>query len=239
MKKFIHISDIHICLKDCDYSIFNIEEKRLLALEKFDKIIEICKKEKIDFLFISGDLFDSEDIDYEIYKHLYDSFFLISDTNILIAPGNHDSTEKIYYYEYSLFPSNVHIFNKTTFNSIMCNDINIIGVSFPTILDNNYYSQISNLCKSDKTNILMMHCPLGESIYPNYHIDLKHKLEPLPLDYCAFGHIHYFNEYYIESNSMTIIHSSSLCDIYDENNKYGYIYGELSNNSINYTFIEL
>ena len=75
--RFLHTADIHLKKDD---------KKRLQILEW---IIEKTDHEKIDYLIIAGDLFDS-DTDANELRPLIKKIFDQAKTKILIIPGNHD-----------------------------------------------------------------------------------------------------------------------------------------------------
>jgi len=85
MTKFAHIADCHL-------GGWRQEELQKLNLQSFQKIIERCIQEQVEFILISGDLFDSAYPPIEILKESFAEFKKLSDTKIpvyLIA-GSHD-----------------------------------------------------------------------------------------------------------------------------------------------------
>ena len=60
--KFIHMADMHF---DIPFTVLNSrnklgEKRRLEQREAFRKIIEYIKENKIEYLFIAGDLYEHE-----------------------------------------------------------------------------------------------------------------------------------------------------------------------------------
>ena len=85
MTKFAHLSDCHL-------GGWRQEELQKLNFESFQKIIARCILENVDFILISGDLFDSAYPPIEILKESFAEFKKLSDAKIpvyLIA-GSHD-----------------------------------------------------------------------------------------------------------------------------------------------------
>lgn len=224
---------MHLNLIDRDYSITDIEEKRNNSLLIFDNIIERCFSDAIDILLISGDLFDNNDFNENVYNEVISKFESIPDTQIYIAPGNHDKTEDIYSYEYSLFPSNVHIFNKNKVLKYELNsDIVIYGAN-----DKSSLNECGN-CKIDKNkfNIFMMHNPAGENNYVNdYEALVDYSTKEDMFNYYAFGHIHDFKGFSFINKSVVAYPGSPY---HIENDKYnrGYIYGTIDGDWVDVTF---
>jgi len=85
MVKFAHLSDCHL-------GGWRQEEIQNLNFESFSKIIDICIEEKVDFILIAGDLFDSAYPPIEILKETFAVFKKLKDNKIpvFIIAGSHD-----------------------------------------------------------------------------------------------------------------------------------------------------
>jgi DNA repair protein SbcD/Mre11 len=79
-------------LADCHLGGWRHEELQSLNFQSFQKIVDICITEKVDFILISGDLFDSAYPPVEILKETFAEFRKINDVNIpvFIIAGSHD-----------------------------------------------------------------------------------------------------------------------------------------------------
>lgn len=83
--KFAHLGDCHL-------GSWRFPELQELNMQSFSKAIEICIKDKIDFVLISGDLFDSAYPPIETLKRTFSEFKKLKENKIpcyLIA-GSHD-----------------------------------------------------------------------------------------------------------------------------------------------------
>lgn len=83
--KFAHLADCHL-------GGWRQEELQKLNFQSFKKVIDRCIEEKVDFILISGDLFDSAYPPIEILKDSFAEFKKVHDAHIpvyLIA-GSHD-----------------------------------------------------------------------------------------------------------------------------------------------------
>ena len=90
--KFVHIADTHF-----DRPFVNLSDKeslgdirRLEQRKAFKKAIEYIKENNVEFLFISGDLYENEYVKRTTIEYINDLFKEIPNTKIFIAPGNHD-----------------------------------------------------------------------------------------------------------------------------------------------------
>ena len=89
--KFIHLSDLHIGKKVNEYSM--LDDQKYI----FTKIIHIIDEQKIDGVWIAGDIYDKATPSREAVQ-LFDSFLTrISEKNIpiFLISGNHDAAERI------------------------------------------------------------------------------------------------------------------------------------------------
>jgi len=85
MHKFAHMSDCHI-------GAWRDEKLRDLNFQAFEKAIDLCVEEKVDFILISGDLFDSNIPDLYQVKRAVEKLRFAKDQgiNIYLVFGSHD-----------------------------------------------------------------------------------------------------------------------------------------------------
>jgi len=85
MYKFAHLSDCHI-------GVWRDEKLRELNLQAFEKAIDTCIKEKVDFILICGDLFDANIPDLYQVKRAVEKLRLAKQNgiNIYLIYGSHD-----------------------------------------------------------------------------------------------------------------------------------------------------
>jgi len=85
MVRFAHISDVHL-------GGWKQEPLRNLNFQSFEKAIDICIENKLEFVLIAGDLFDSAYPPIEILKETFAQFKKLHDAKIpcFIIAGSHD-----------------------------------------------------------------------------------------------------------------------------------------------------
>lgn len=162
--KFVHIADTHFDMPFTGLgSIRNLSELRKIEHRKvFKKIIDYIMENKVDYLFIAGDLYNHEYIRKSTIEYINDLFSEIEDCKIFITPGNHDPYIKNSYYETFKWNKNVYICKKN-FEFFEDNEIDIYMTAFT-----DFYmckSPIENIYvkNKNKTNILVTHCDLNGS----------------------------------------------------------------------------
>lgn len=237
--KFVHIADLHL---DAPFTVLNAnnrlgEKRREEQLKIFEKVIEYIKENKVEFLFISGDLYENEYVKEKTIEYINNLFKEIENTEVFIAPGNHDPYLKNSYYRTYNWNTNVHIFN-SEIKKYSYENIDIYGYGFT-----DFYVQDSNvedilIDDKEKTNILVVHGSLDTSgkQEKTYNPMSYKKLKSLEFDYIALGHIHTTNF----SENETIIYPGSLVALgFDEIGNHGMVVGTINQKNINKEFIPL
>lgn len=237
--KFIHMADMHF-----DAPFTNLSDKenfgnirRMDQRAIFRKIIDYIKNNNIDYLFISGDLYEHQHIRNTTIKYINNLFKEIENTKIFITPGNHDPYLNNSMYANFNWSNNVIIFDSNV-KRYSYDDADIYGYGFTDFYCEN--SKIDELEISDKNkiNILLMHANL-DLVYDKGYNDVKTKeLEKLGFDYVALGHIHKRN---FDNDILgNIIYPGSTVALgFDEQGEHGVVEGEFNNKKLKLKFIPL
>lgn len=235
--RFIHIADMHF---DAPFTGLSKQEelgdlRRLEQRKIFNKIIDYIKKEKIEYLFISGDLYEHQYIRNSSIEYINNLFKTIPETKIFVAPGNHDPILKNSYYNTYNWSDNVYIFNEEI-NIYEFEDLDIYGFGF-----NDFYCRDSKIEEikiknKNKLNILIAHGELNASKTAEmpYNPLNENKLKQIGFDYVALGHIH---KQYINEN--IVYPGSSIAFGFDELGDHGMLDVELEKNNLKINFIVL
>ena len=239
--KFVHIADMHF-----DSPFVNLSDKeslgdlrRLEQRKVFKKIIEYIKENKIEFLFISGDLYEHKYIKKSTIEYINNLFKEIPETMIFISPGNHDPYLKNSYYNKFIWNDNVKIFT-SKIEKIKLNDINIYGYGFDDFYCKNSGIENINLDELNKLNILVIHGTLdGGNVENSEYNPLSRKmLKEKGFDYVALGHIHKL-DYNSEENQIAVYPGSTVSLGFDELGQHGMIVGEIEKNNLKLEFVPL
>ncbi|SES85012.1 metallophosphoesterase family protein [Anaerobranca gottschalkii] len=193
MVKFIHCADIHLDKPFSGLGTIDerIQQKVLEGNKKaFEQIINIALEEKVDFLLISGDLFDGTKVSLESQMLCVRLFRMLEKENIkvYIARGNHDPKGTVLNIN---FPENVHFFSEKEPETIPLEKFGekvfIHGISYPKEKVEENLALKFPVAK-EGINIGVLHCEVGtgEGYSPCTLRDLKEK----NYHYFALGHIH-------------------------------------------------
>lgn len=239
--KFVHIADIHF-----DSPFVNLSDKDILGdlrrldqRKVFKKVIEYIKENNIEYLFISGDVYEHKYIKRTTIEYINNLFKEISNTKIFIAPGNHDPYVKNSYYNKFNWSENVKIF-KSKIEKVELEDVNVYGYGFE-----NFYCENSGVADitiqdREKLNVLVIHGSLDSgAIEDNEYNPLSKKiLKEKGFDYVALGHIHKLD--YNQEESQSIVYPGSMVSLgFDELGKHGMIVGDLDKKGVKLDFIPL
>ena len=226
---FVHIGDVHF---DQAFSTISSranfgEERRLEQRKGFKQAIDFVKEHNVEYLFISGDLYEADNIRKSTIDYINNLFKEIPNTKIYIAPGNHDPRTKNSYYEIYNWAENVTIFDSTV-SKIEEKDVDIYGYGFDNFEMRDFQLNDIFVSNKSKNNILVTHGDLYTNT--NYNPISTDVIKAKGFDYAAIGHIHKRDDYY----------PGSLVSLgFDEPGEHGFIYGELNNKELKKEFIKV
>ena len=85
--KFIHVADLHL-----GYEQYNLRERMVDFASAFKQVVDFAINKKVDFVLISGDLFDKRDINADTLEQADVLINKLKKANIKVIAieGNHD-----------------------------------------------------------------------------------------------------------------------------------------------------
>lgn len=227
--KFVHIADLHL-----DTPLLALKNNRDLIKSRrsehkqiFKDVIKFVKSEKVEMLFISGDLFEHKFVEKSTIEFIISSLELIPETKVFITPGNHDPYVKNSPYTSFVWPENVKIFGEKI-EKVSCGDVDVYGFGFEGF--EVHENELSDFKVNDvkKTNILITHGTLSGNSKRYNDINPKFLNQ---FDYVALGHIH------IPKIDDNIVYPGALVACgFDECGEHGLVFGELSKKDVSYEF---
>lgn len=234
MFRFIHTADIHLGLKfeNLRFKTEDSLNRNMEIWNSIERLVDYIIENRVEFLFIVGDLFENRYFSRKDLKRLKDIIGRASSTNIVIVSGNHDYIYKGSPYLEDL-GDNIHVMKKNQLDSLEFKDYNlkVYGYSWESleIRESISFDYIRNDVYDGK-KILLLHGDVsGKS---NYLPLDKDELEDLNLDYIALGHIHK-----PEFIGEKIAYSGSLEPLnFKEKGDRGFILGEVDGDKLNLKF---
>ncbi|KUK98727.1 MAG: Metallophosphoesterase [Methanoculleus marisnigri] len=198
--KFVHTADLHLGSPLAVMAGSGEQVASQLAratFKGFENIVDLCIREEVDFLLISGDIYDSAD--RGIYEQLTFRKYLqrLSDSGIpvYLAFGNHDPLDG--WAARIDWPENVHVMSGDEpeclfFRGEDGKEAAIVGVSYRTRETYDNLATRFPLKERDwPFTIGMLHCTLDAGFgHEPYAPCSLNDLVERGYDYWALGHIH-------------------------------------------------
>ena len=213
---FIHAADIHL---DSAFSGLSATNKSKVRKEdmrtSFARIIDLAKEK--DFLFLSGDLFDSASVSKLTLDFLKQQFARLSPVPVFIAAGNHDAFSFGSVYETFDFGENVHVFS-TEPECIETEKADIYGVSFESANEERRLLLKFTVKNKNKLNILVLH---GNLLGEGYNPIRLSEIAESGMDYIALGHIHAKSDVQKQGNTFYAYPGCSEARGFDETGEKG------------------
>jgi DNA repair protein SbcD/Mre11 len=190
--KFAHLGDCHL-------GGWRHPELRALNSQSFQQAIATCLKEKVEFVLIAGDLFDSAYPSIETLKEAFDEFRKLKEAKIpvFLIAGSHDYSVSgktfLDVLEKAGFCKNVSVFSERNGDIILEPTIhkNVAIYGYPgkkSGLEVNEIERIK-LQESPLFKILMLHTAIKDAVGNTMIKSVDEKKLP-KADYLALGHLH-------------------------------------------------
>jgi len=198
--RFIHTADLHLDTPFKGLSGLKNEladRLKQATLKSFDRIIALCIEKQVDFLLISGDIFDSTQHSLTAQLKLVAGLERLSEQNIPVffVCGNHDPLNS--WLPILELPSNVTRFGakKTEKIPFKREDhilADIYGISFPTKeVKENLALLFNRTAQPAPISIAVLHGTIGSpGKHEKYAPFSKEQVSGKGFDYWALGHIH-------------------------------------------------
>ena len=198
--RFIHTGDLHLDTPFKGLSSVNRELAGRLkdaTFKSFQRIIDICIEESVDFLLITGDIFDSEIQSLAAQLRFVKELERLSARGIhaYLICGNHDPLNS--WMEELKMPENVFRFGATevecfTFKNDGKPVADIYGISYGTRAENRSLADTYVLKENPAPfSIALLHGTIGPAgAHENYVPFRLEDVKSKGFDYWALGHIH-------------------------------------------------
>ena len=196
--RFIHAADIHLDspLRGLEaYPGAPAERLRIATRQAFDRVVDLCLEERVDFLIIAGDLFDTEVKDFHAALAAAVQLRRLDQAHIpvYLILGNHDSREEMT--RHVPWPANVTLFDHKQAHTVRHPTLSVAlhGMSYPKreVTENlvpNYPAPVAGCF-----NIGLLHTNAGgNSQHAAYAPCSVEELVAKGYDYWALGHVHDF-----------------------------------------------
>ncbi|WP_425448074.1 metallophosphoesterase family protein [Dethiothermospora halolimnae] len=233
---FFHTGDLHLGLKfnNPRFSKSFRNNRRNELWDTFNNIVDRANKEKIDFLFITGDLYEEDYCNIGDIKRIKNKLKTLNKTKVILIAGNHDPLKDRSLYNLIEWPDNVYIIKNSSVNKLEFPqyNINIWGLSWNKKIERDNILDNIKIEDKSKVNILLAHGDTLSSKSEYLPIDIN-KLDSF--DYVALGHIH---KHQFITDNIVYCGSPEPLD-FGETGAHGIIKGSISKEKLDLELIEL
>lgn len=194
---FIHCADIHLDapFKNVGRDSFSMERRKDLK-KTFETVIHRVNEEDMDFLLISGDLYEHDYVTQTTIRWVNEQFSKLGDKLVVMVPGNHDPYVKNAWYRSYPWHTNVHILtteNPEYFDESM--GVYFYGIGFDTFRQDKLPEMKTPVIAKDRINICLFHGTVDMAFSQDYYNPISSReLIEKGFDYYALGHFHVRNE---------------------------------------------
>jgi len=197
--RFVHAADLHLGAPFKGVAADDMHVRRALVEAPYralERIVELCIRERVDFLVLAGDVYNSADRPVRPQFALADAARILEEHGIqvFVVHGNHDPASDAS--ALVGLPKNVHVFGPSRVERVVVEREGepvcaVYGRSFGKrdVKENLARGFVRDA--SDRTAIGVLHANVGaRSGYEDYAPCSVSDLAAAGMDYWALGHIH-------------------------------------------------
>ena len=190
MLKFIHAADFHLDSAFGALSARQAAQRRRESRELGFRLSNYVNQNDIDFVLLSGDLFDSGSMFRETVEQLAEALGQMA-ARVFIAPGNHDWYGSGSAWQTVNWPENVHIFRENRLTAVEFPDWNLTihGAAFTAPEQAAGFLTGFTAPADGRVHIGLLHGEIDPA-EARYGPIRKEKIAASGLTYLALGHIH-------------------------------------------------
>ena len=216
--KFLHCSDIHLDAPFVGLTPEKMDERRRELRATFMRMMEFVRDRGVDYVLISGDLFETKFATNTTAEILIREFRSAPNTKFIIAPGKHDCYQDNPIYASGRLPENCYVFNQDTLSRFDFEEdkLTIYGWAFRTNTLVESPIACNRVDDTSKINIVCGYCDLDGSIDSTDCPTASADLARFGADYYALGGKHEKTDFIKKSGHMYSYSGSLECTGFDE-----------------------
>lgn len=241
--RFLQLGDVHLgtAFRGSGFSQRVAALRSHELLMTFRKACEAAIQYKVDFVLVTGDLFEGLFIDPSQLLEIQAMFNEMAPTPILIAPGNHDPLTVDSPYKRMKWGSHVYIFGPQLQRIELAGGrCGVWGYGYPSAIQRENPYELLRLQKTDSIEIVMIHgsvdAPEGSPHLPISRAQIR----SMGADYTALAHYHSKEIVWEEAGKVRAAYSGSLEPLgFDEPGEHGAFLAEVEKGGARLTWLPL
>ncbi|MBR2342947.1 MAG: metallophosphoesterase [Clostridia bacterium] len=216
--KFLHCSDIHLDTPYVGMTPEKSDERRRTLRSTFMRMMEFVRERGVDYVLISGDLFDTQYATNTTAEILIREFKSCPTTKFIIAPGRCDRYDENPIYLSGRLPDNCYVFERDTLSRFYFGEdrVTVYGWAFvgERIDESPLYD--NRVDDGSQINIVCGYADLDGDISAGLCPISSADLKGFGADYYALGSRHAKTEFIKSGGSMYSYSGSLECTGFDE-----------------------
>jgi DNA repair exonuclease SbcCD nuclease subunit len=215
--KFLHCSDVHLDTPFLGLPADKSEERRRELRATFMRMMEFIRERAIDYVLISGDLFDSRFATNRTAELIIREFRSCPKTKFIIAPGMSDPYDDNSVYTSGRLSDNCYVFDKSSLSRFYFEEDKVAVYGWAFMGDPIYESPIADNHVDDVSmiNVVCGYCDVDGEIESGLCPIPSSDMARFGADYYAFGSRHGKTEFIKKAGSMYSYSGSLECTGFD------------------------
>lgn len=209
--------------------------------QTFEAVLSLCRSEKVEFLFLTGNLFEQEYVHKETVERVARSLAKLKGTKIFIVPGERDPFVMTSAYRLAVWPSNVHIFSSGISSvKIPSQNVTVYGAGWTAYHQEGSFLDGFQSTRDGTIPIMLLHAEVDSVKKTEGFISiLPEHIASSGLAYLALGHQQGWSG--IQKAGETTWADSGFLEArsFSESGPHGVIMGEIEQDSSQFEFREL
>ena len=188
--KILHCADIHIGAAE-SFLGSAAASRRYETLLTFERIIDTAVKEGVRIIAAAGDIFDSNGIEDDFVKSVFEKIASVPEIKVVLAAGNHDPLSADSPFKNRVLPQNLFVLGAKddciTFEDLR---VRVYGKSFDDVYKKGEERFSITPPEDGYVNLMVLHGELRSDLNSNYNSVTSGFIKQSGMDYIALGHVH-------------------------------------------------
>jgi exonuclease SbcC len=240
--RFVHCAGFHFDSRSWEGPVSWISMRNQDLWQTFEAVITLCQREKADFLFLTGNLFEQEYVRKETVERVARSLAKLDGTRVFIVPGECDPLVTTSAYRFTEWPDNVHIFHEGFSQiKIPSRRVSIYGSGWTTYRqEKNFLDDFQGIEKVGEIRFMLLHAEVDSVQNTERFIPLQEEqIASSDLTYLALGHKVNWSGIQQAGETYYADCGSAEARSFRDSGPHGVLLGETDGKSTQIKFLEL
>lgn len=237
--KILHCADIHIGAAE-SFLGAAAAQRRYETLLTFERIIDTASRERVKLIAAAGDIFDSNGVEDDFVKAVFDKIASVPEIKVIFAAGNHDPLSADSPFKSRILPQNLFVLGVKD-DCIAFDDlkVRVYGRSFEDVYLKGEERFSVTPPEDGYINLMVLHGELRSDLNSNYNSVTADFIRHSGMDYIALGHVHKRTEPQKTGNTYYAYCGCPEGQGFDETDEKGVYIGEIGRELCDLKFVPM